>query len=244
MRRMKFEFCVWIRELKIILARCRAALAPKWCNISPQLLVRGHTQHVGRHALRRAQRYGPLFNYFLCVFSRVLKPECALAGIDLYDGEGTKIAECGARSMKIMANPADINVLPGCCLLYSALPHLRCNCIDRYKNDPRTVDKLLDGVNRTCDDLHMWLAPFTRHVTGPQILHSKAQTSKNSPPSLQRPASLRLHRPRSRHDTQSHQVFCTFTVCGVTFFLCVSFCRAEYGTTTRAAYTRTAARVS
>ena len=122
MRRRKFEFCVWIRELKNILARCRAALAPKWCNISPQLLVRGHTQHVGRHALRRAQRYGPLFNYFLFVFSRVSKPECSLAGIDLYDGEGTKIAEGGARSMKIMANPADINVLPGC----SACSILHC----------------------------------------------------------------------------------------------------------------------
>ena len=126
--------------------------------------------------------------------------------------------------MKIMANPADINVLPGCCLLYSALPHLCCNCIDRYKNDPRTVDKLLDGVNRTCDDLHMWLAPFTRHVTEPQILHSKAQTSKYSPPSLQRPASLCLHRPRSRHDTQSHQVFCTDTV---TFFFCASHFAAQ-----------------
>jgi protein JBTS26 len=24
------------------------------------------------------------------------------------------------------------------------------------------VDNLLDGVNHTCDDLHAWLAPFTR----------------------------------------------------------------------------------
>jgi hypothetical protein len=31
----------------------------------------------------------------------------------------------------------------------------------RYGNDPRTVDKLVDGSNRTCDDLHMWLTPFT-----------------------------------------------------------------------------------
>lgn len=30
-----------------------------------------------------------------------------------------------------------------------------------YGNDPRTVDKLLDKVNWTCDDLHVWLAPFT-----------------------------------------------------------------------------------
>ena len=45
--------------------------------------------------------------------------------------------------MSISADPADINVLPG------------------YSNDPRTVDKLVDGHNRTCDDTHMWLAPFT-----------------------------------------------------------------------------------
>ena len=28
--------------------------------------------------------------------------------------------------------------------------------------DPRTADKLLDGVNATHDDRHMWLAPFTQ----------------------------------------------------------------------------------
>ena len=41
------------------------------------------------------------------------------------------------------ANPADINIL------------------DDYQDDPRTVDKIWDGVNRTCDDMHVWLAPFT-----------------------------------------------------------------------------------
>lgn len=25
----------------------------------------------------------------------------------------------------------------------------------------RTVDKLVDGINKTTDDLHMWLCPFT-----------------------------------------------------------------------------------
>ena len=30
-----------------------------------------------------------------------------------------------------------------------------------YNQDPRTVDKLVDGVHWTCDDLHVWLAPFT-----------------------------------------------------------------------------------
>ena len=42
------------------------------------------------------------------------------------------------------ADPADINVLP------------------EYKNDPRVVSNLFDGVNATCDDQHLWLAPYSR----------------------------------------------------------------------------------
>lgn len=38
--------------------------------------------------------------------------------------------------------PSDVNILPEC------------------QNDPRVVSNLLDGVNRTKDDLHIWLAPF------------------------------------------------------------------------------------
>ncbi|KAK7501363.1 hypothetical protein BaRGS_00007488, partial [Batillaria attramentaria] len=44
---------------------------------------------------------------------------------------------------KISAEPSDINILPD------------------YDRDPRVVVNLLDGVNRTRDDTHMWLAPFT-----------------------------------------------------------------------------------
>lgn len=45
--------------------------------------------------------------------------------------------------VQVTANPRDINVLAD------------------YKNDPRVVGNLVDGVNRTRDDIHMWLAPFT-----------------------------------------------------------------------------------
>ncbi|XP_069762164.1 katanin-interacting protein isoform X2 [Narcine bancroftii] len=61
-----------------------------------------------------------------------------LNGIEIFSsiGEPVKIAQ-------IKANPADINILPAC------------------GKDPRIVLNLIDGVNRTQDDMHLWLAPFT-----------------------------------------------------------------------------------
>eukprot|EP01042_Synura_sphagnicola_P003665 gene3665-4572_t len=64
-------------------------------------------------------------------------------GIEIFDKSGHLVTLSNV-DQQIWANPADINVLP------------------EYDNDPRTVDNLLDGVNFTCDDLHAWLAPFTR----------------------------------------------------------------------------------
>ncbi|KAM7448574.1 hypothetical protein ABFA07_003481 [Porites harrisoni] len=53
--------------------------------------------------------------------------------------------DCGkpAEIVEITADPPDINVLP------------------EYGNDPRVVTNLIDGVYRTRDDMHLWLAPFT-----------------------------------------------------------------------------------
>lgn len=45
--------------------------------------------------------------------------------------------------MQISADPADINVLP------------------EYERDPRIVTNLLNSVNRTHDDMYLWLTPFT-----------------------------------------------------------------------------------
>uniref|UniRef100_H3AUB4 Katanin interacting protein n=1 Tax=Latimeria chalumnae TaxID=7897 RepID=H3AUB4_LATCH len=44
---------------------------------------------------------------------------------------------------EIKADPPDINILPS------------------YGKDPRVVMNLIDGINRTQDDMHLWLAPFT-----------------------------------------------------------------------------------
>lgn len=37
------------------------------------------------------------------------------------------------------------------------------NCIQGHSNDPRTIDKLVNGVNQTVDDMNMWLIPFVKH---------------------------------------------------------------------------------
>ncbi|KAJ7306069.1 hypothetical protein JRQ81_010435 [Phrynocephalus forsythii] len=61
-----------------------------------------------------------------------------LNGIELFSSQGEPV-----RVASIEADPRDINVLPA------------------YGKDPRVVANLLDGVNRTQDDMHLWLAPFT-----------------------------------------------------------------------------------
>jgi hypothetical protein len=45
--------------------------------------------------------------------------------------------------VQVTADPADINVLP------------------EYGHDVRVVANLFDSTYRTCDDAHLWLAPFT-----------------------------------------------------------------------------------
>ncbi|KAM6078358.1 katanin-interacting protein isoform 3-T4 [Theristicus caerulescens] len=61
-----------------------------------------------------------------------------LNGIEIFSSKGEPV-----QISKITAEPPDINILPA------------------YGNDPRIVTNLIDGVNRTQDDMHLWLAPFT-----------------------------------------------------------------------------------
>ncbi|NXS32909.1 K0556 protein, partial [Pomatostomus ruficeps] len=61
-----------------------------------------------------------------------------LNGIEVFSSKGEPV-----QIAKITAEPPDINILPA------------------YGNDPRVVSNLIDGVNRTQDDMHLWLAPFT-----------------------------------------------------------------------------------
>ncbi|NXX19228.1 K0556 protein, partial [Podargus strigoides] len=61
-----------------------------------------------------------------------------LNGIEIFSSEGEHV-----QIAKITAEPPDINILPA------------------YGNDPRIITNLIDGVNRTHDDMHLWLAPFT-----------------------------------------------------------------------------------
>ncbi|KAM5197959.1 katanin-interacting protein isoform 4-T4 [Hipposideros larvatus] len=61
-----------------------------------------------------------------------------LNGIEIFSSKGEPV-----RVANIQADPPDINILPA------------------YGRDPRVVTNLIDGVNRTQDDMHVWLAPFT-----------------------------------------------------------------------------------
>ncbi|XP_009980634.1 PREDICTED: uncharacterized protein KIAA0556 homolog [Tauraco erythrolophus] len=61
-----------------------------------------------------------------------------LNGIEVFSSKGEPV-----QISKITAEPPDINILPA------------------YGNDPRIITNVLDGVNRTQDDMHLWLAPFT-----------------------------------------------------------------------------------
>ena len=38
------------------------------------------------------------------------------------------------------------------------------NCVHGYSSDPRTPDKLLNGINQTTDDKNMWLIPFYKRI--------------------------------------------------------------------------------
>ncbi|KAM6166717.1 katanin-interacting protein [Erethizon dorsatum] len=61
-----------------------------------------------------------------------------LNGIEIFSSKGEPV-----QISAITADPPDINVLPA------------------YGKDPRVVTNLIDRVNRTQDDMHVWLAPFT-----------------------------------------------------------------------------------
>ncbi|KAM4024927.1 katanin-interacting protein isoform 2-T2 [Anomaloglossus baeobatrachus] len=61
-----------------------------------------------------------------------------LNGIEIFSSSGNPV-----KILRIEADPPNINILPA------------------YGKDPRVVTNLIDGVNKTQDDMHVWLAPFT-----------------------------------------------------------------------------------
>ena len=64
-----------------------------------------------------------------------------LCGIEFWDESGLPIAFPYPK-LQISGNPLGLNSLP------------------EYKNGISAIDKLVDGVYRTCDDYHAWLAPY------------------------------------------------------------------------------------
>jgi hypothetical protein len=64
-----------------------------------------------------------------------------LNGIEVLDERGFPIQ---IQLSMVDANPRDMNSIPG------------------HGSDHRTLDKLFDKTNNTCDDHHMWLIPFNK----------------------------------------------------------------------------------
>lgn len=62
-----------------------------------------------------------------------------LNGLEIYDNEGKQVE---IDINKIDAEPRDMNSIPG------------------HGSDHRTLDKLINNINNTCDDKNMWLIPF------------------------------------------------------------------------------------
>lgn len=66
-----------------------------------------------------------------------------LNGIEVYDYEGNPLIATSMVPVKVTADPSSVNAIPG------------------QENDSRIVENLIDGVNETYDDRHMWLTPCT-----------------------------------------------------------------------------------
>ena len=66
-----------------------------------------------------------------------------LCGIEFWDTNGSQISFPYPK-IQLSAYPSGLQVLP------------------EYNQDIRTVDKLVDGSYWTCDDSHVWLAPYTK----------------------------------------------------------------------------------
>lgn len=64
-----------------------------------------------------------------------------LTALEILDDRGNPIP---LSLQMIDANPKDMNSIPG------------------HGSDYRTLDKLIDRVNNTNDDHHMWLVPFNK----------------------------------------------------------------------------------
>ena len=71
-----------------------------------------------------------------------------MCGIEVFNDKGCPLR---IEPNSVSASPSDLNMLPD------------------VKNDPRTPDKLVDGVYSTCDETHSWLAPHNKKGTANRV---------------------------------------------------------------------------
>jgi hypothetical protein len=98
-----------------------------------------------------SQQYETPLNPTGCIFQFVIRSSwgdpfyVGLNGLELFDQHFNLIA---LSSNNVDASPRDINTLP------------EFRNLSKADQDPRTLEKLWDGVNDTRDDSHMWLTPL------------------------------------------------------------------------------------
>ncbi|ETV65305.1 hypothetical protein, variant [Aphanomyces astaci] len=135
--------------------------APSNTNRTTAVLTRSTSQSSSMADLLRPATlptYPPTTKIPILPTGRKLVMEClstwgdpyyiGLNGLDVFDDRGQAVKVASPQD-QVTAVPASINILP--------------EYATAKARDPRVAANIVDGVNYTCDDLHMWLAPFTPH---------------------------------------------------------------------------------
>ncbi|KAA0155858.1 hypothetical protein FNF29_01278 [Cafeteria roenbergensis] len=96
-----------------------------------------------------------------CIMEAKGLPRARVLEVELVDTHGDPYY-AGLSALRVLAANDSSGVVedfPLSASMLSASP--KDINVDGHSGDPRTLDKLVDGVDVTCDDTHMWLVPYT-----------------------------------------------------------------------------------
>ncbi|KAA0164222.1 hypothetical protein FNF31_02458 [Cafeteria roenbergensis] len=96
-----------------------------------------------------------------CIMEAKGLPRARVLEMELVDTHGDPYY-AGLSALRVLAandSSGEVEDFPLSASMLSASP--KDINVDGHSGDPRTLDKLVDGVDVTCDDTHMWLVPYT-----------------------------------------------------------------------------------